>query len=167
MLARQCIGKTAEEQKVPVDDQERKRFAFRLWSAFETDPFEDGMYHPAEEIIEKAMRSTERRRVLEWLRDLSLDAGHPSFSSGVLRCLSRQTHPGTAAWRAELVRDALTMEDIEIRDAAIQAAESWGGREMVDVLTSHDEPESWLREYIRDVIDDLREDEFVAGCPPA
>ena len=142
---------------MPVDDQERKRFAFRLRSAFEADPFEDGMYHPAEEIIEKATRSKERRRVLEWVRDLSLDAGHPSFSSEVLRCLSRQTHPGTAAWRIELVRDALAMDDIEIRDAAVNAAESWGGTEFADVLMSHTEPVPWLQDYIREVIDDLGE----------
>ena len=142
---------------MPVEDRERKRFVFRLWSAFEADPFEDGMYHPAEEIIEEALRSRKSQRVLEWLSDFPLDAGHPSFSSQVLRCLSRQTHPGTAAWRTELVRDALTMEDIDIRDAAIQAAESWGGAEFVDVLMSHTEPVPWLQDYIREVIDNLRE----------
>ena len=140
---------------MPVEDRERKRFVFRLWSAFETDPVEDGMYHPGEEIIEKALGSKESPRVLEWLKDLSLDPRHPSFSSEVLRCLSRQIHPGTAAWRAELVRDALAMDDIEVRDAAIQAAESWGGVQIRSVLNSHRESESWLREYIGDVIDDL------------
>ena len=140
---------------MPIEDRDRTRFAFRLWSAFESEPFEDGMYHPAEEIIEKALGSRESQRVLKWLRDLSLDARHPSFSSEVLRCLSRQTHPGTAAWRTELVRDALAIDDIEIRDAAVQAAESWGGPEMVDVLTSHTEPVPWLQDYIREVIDDL------------
>ena len=49
------------------------------------------------------------------------------------------------------------MDDVEIRDAAVQAAESWGGREVVDVLMSHDEPEPWLRECIPEIIDDLRE----------
>ena len=142
---------------MPVEDRERTRFAFRLWSAFEADPFEDGMYHPAEQIIERALQSRESQRVLEWLRDLSLDATHPSFSAEVLRCLGRQTHPGTTAWRTGLVRDALAMDDIEMRDAAVQAAESWGGREVVDVLMSHDEPEPWLRECIPEIIDALRE----------
>ena len=121
------------------------------------------MYHPAEEIIEKALRSRESQRVLEWLRDLSLDAAHPSFSAEVLRCLGRQTHPGTASWRTGLVRDALAMDDIEIRDAAVQAAESWGGPEMVNVLMSHYEPEPWLRDCIPEIIDDLREQ---ATCLP-
>ena len=106
-----------------VEDRERTRFAFRLRSAFDADPFENGIYHPAEQIIEEALRSKESQRVLEWLRELSLDAAHPSFSAEVLRCLGRQTHPGTASWRTGLVRDALAMDDIEIRDAAVQAVE--------------------------------------------
>ena len=43
--------------------------------------------------------------------------------------LGRQTDIGNAAWRAGLVRDALATADIEIRDAAVHAAESWGGAE--------------------------------------
>ncbi len=142
---------------MPVEDRKRARFAFRLRSAFDADPFENGIYHPAEQIIEKALRSRKSQRVLEWLRELSLDAAHPSFSAEVLRCLGRQTHPGTASWRTGLVRDALAMDDIEIRDAAVQAVEWWGDAEMRCVLKSHSEPEAWLQDYIRDVIDDLRE----------
>ncbi len=41
-----------------------------------------------------------------------------------------------------------------MRDAAVQAAESWGG-DLADILRTHHEPEPWLREYIRDVISDL------------
>ncbi len=140
---------------MPAEDRERARFTFWLWAAFEADPFEDGMRHPAEQIIEKALQSGESQRVLEWLRDLSLNAAHPTFSAEVLRCLGRQTHPGTAAWRARLVRDGLAVDDVEMRDAAIHAAEWWGDPDMQNVLESHSEPEPWLRDYIRDVIDDL------------
>ena len=145
------------KQQMSVEDRERARLAFRLRAAFEADPLEDGMYHPAEQIIEKALRSRESQRVLVWLRDLSLDAARPGFSAEILRCLGRQTHPGTSAWRTGLVRDALAMNDIEIRDAAVQAAEGWGGQDMRRVLKSHSEPEPWLRDCIRDVIDDLEE----------
>ncbi len=55
------------------------------------------------------------------------------------------------------MRDGLAAKDVEIRDAAVQAAESWGGREILDVLKSHQEPERWIRDYIRDVVEDLRE----------
>ena len=143
--------------QMPVEDREQERLAAMLRFAFETEPFEDGMDHPADQIIENALRSTENHRILDWFSSLSLDAKHPSFASSVLRCLGRQTHIGTAAWRAGLVRDALAKDDIEIRDAAVQAAESWGGQEIVDVLMSHNEPEQWLRECIPEIIDDLRE----------
>ncbi len=141
----------------PGEDRAKTRLIATLYAAFDAEPLEDGMYHPAEQIIEKALRSSESQRVLKWLRDLSLDAAHPSFSAEVLRCLGRQTHPGTASWRTELVRDGLAMDSAEIRDAAVRAAEWWGDAEMRTVLIAHSEPETWLQDYIRDVIDDLGE----------
>ena len=149
--------KTAVPQKDLVEDQERERLANRLWMAFAADPLEDGMFHPAEEIIGEALRSTEDKPVLDWFRTFSLDAERPSFAASVLRCLGRQTSPGTDSWRAELVRNGLSMEDVEIRDAAVQAAESWGDRSLADVMKKHREDEPWLRDYIEDVISDLGE----------
>ena len=140
-----------------VAGQEQERLAYRLRGAFEIEPFEDGMDHPADQIIENALRSSGSQSILDWLSAFSLDTERPNFASSVLRCLGRQTHIGTAAWRAELVRNALATDDIEIRDAAVQAAESWGGLEVVNVLMLHNEPESWLQEYILEIIDDLQE----------
>ena len=151
-----CFKPAAAQQSL-VEDREQTRLAVELRATFEADPLEDGMNHPAEQIISKALRSTEDKRVLDWLRAFSLDAAHPSFAASVLRCLGRQVNPGTGSWRARLVRDGLTMDDVEIRDAAVQAAELWGDPDMQNVLESHSEPEPWLRNYIRDVIDDLDE----------
>ena len=148
---------TAAAQKALVEDRERERLANRLWTAFAADPLEDGMSHPAEEIIGEALRSTKDKPVLDWFMAFSLDVVRPSFAASVLRCLGRQTPPGTDLWRTELVRDGLSMDDVEIRDAAVQAAESWGDRSLVDVMRAHREAEPWLREYIEDVISDLGE----------
>ena len=144
-------------QRVPAEDQRQQQLATWLWAAFESESLEDGMDHPAEEIIEQALQSNESQCVLEMLRALSLDVAHPSFAASVLRCLGRQQNPGTDTWRTDLVRDGLDVDDVEIRDAAVYAAEWWGGREMRNVLQSHSEPELWLRDYIRDVIEDLGE----------
>ena len=115
------------------------------------------MGHSAEEILREALRATEDERVLEWLRTFSLDTAHPNFAASVLRCLGHQAHPGTMSWRIDLVRSALDMNDAEIRDAAVQAAECWGGRDIRNVLEAHNEPLDWLRNYIQDVIEDLGE----------
>lgn len=134
----------------------RERLDSALSASFDAEPLENGVDHPAEKIIEQALRSEEGHNVPEWLRAFSLDSAQPSFAASVLRCLGRQLDPGTGEWRAELVREALLMEDAEIRDAAVQAAESWEDAGLVDVLASHSEPVKWLQSYIFEVIDDLR-----------
>lgn len=138
-------------------DRERERLTRALWAAFEDAPLEDGMDHPAEEIIGNALRTKgQQKTVLQWLGSLSLEAKHASFAASIFRCLARQVRPGTTSWRTELVRDALASDDVEIRDAAAQAAELWGDRDIVEVLISHQEPVAWLRDYIEEVTRDLR-----------
>lgn len=146
---------TIAAQKAVVEDRERERLASRLWAAFAAEPLEDGISHPAEEIIGEALRSMEDKLVLDWLRAFSLDAARPSFAASVLRCLGRQTPLGTDSWRTELVRGGRAVDDVEIRDAVVQAAESWGERSLADLMKAHREPESWLRAYIEDVLGDL------------
>ena len=133
--------------------RKRTRLEADLWAAFEADPLEDGMNHPAEKIIEEALQDQDEFPVLEWFRAFSQDAAHPDIAASVLRCLGRQASAGTASWRADLVREGLAADSVEIRDAAAQAAESWGG--MRAVLEAHFEPVPWLRDYIRGIIDDL------------
>lgn len=129
-----------------------------LYASFEAEPLEDGIDHPAEDIIGDAIRSTNGARVLDWLSRTCLDPEHPTFSASILRCLGRQVHLGTESWRTELVREALEVDDAEIRDAALQAAEFWGGLSMRDILKTRvqTEPLQWLRNYMQDVIEDLR-----------
>ena len=149
------VSATADQEL--INEREQTRLTYKLHAAFDTEPLEDGMHHKAEDIIEQALQSGEDERTLEWLKDFSLDAAQPVFAASVLRCLGRREYPGTSSWRSELVRDALAVDDIEIRDAAVQAAELWGDRDMLPVLKSHSEPEPWLQDYIFDVIDDLGE----------
>ena len=145
----------ARSDEASVDGYGRERLADALRASFEADPVEDGMDHPAEEIIAEALRSSEEGQTLDWLRVFSSDISHPIFASSVLRCLGRHDKVGTGSWRASLVRDGLTADSVEIRDAAVQAAESWDDSDLLDILRSHFEPVSWLRQYIYDVIEDM------------
>ncbi len=147
------VSATTEQEL--IDEREQMRFSNKLHAAFETEPLEDGMHHKAENIIEQALQSDEDERIFDWLKDFSLDDTQPAFAASILRCLGRQEYLGTSLWRSELVRDALALDDVEVRDAAVQAAELWGDHEILPVLKSHSEPEPWLRDYISDVIDDL------------
>ena len=143
------------EERINFQAELRAQLAAKLNAAFEAEPLEDGMAHSAEAIIEEALLSTAELSIFDWLQSFCLDLAHPNFAASVLRCLGRQSCPGTKSWRTDLVRTALVMDDIEIRDAAVQAAEIWGGEAIRNVLQAHSEPVHWLREYIQNVIEDL------------
>ena len=138
-------------------EPKQTQLLYRLHAAFEAEPLEDGIEHPAEQVIKKALQFSEDQQIFDWFENFSLDMEHPSFAASVLRCLGRQINIGTCLWRTGLVRRGLTADNIEIRDATVQVAESWGDQEFVGILKSHHETEPWLREYILDVINDLGE----------
>lgn len=98
---------------------QQEKFRNQILSAFEDAPVEDGMTHPAENIITEQLKSTKERFVLDWLEDFSLDTEYPCFAASTLRCLGRQEPPpGTITWRTDLIRDALSINDLEVQDAA-------------------------------------------------
>ena len=68
-----------------------------LYASFEAKPIEDGIDHPAEEIIGNAIRSTGYDRVLDWLYRACFDTDYSTFSASVLRCLERQLCLGFSA----------------------------------------------------------------------
>ena len=142
-------GSSASDEKVRVVNG--------LRAAFEAEPLEDGMEHPAEEVVRQAFLAANEAHVLEWLWELALDTAHPNLAASVLRCLGRLARPGADSWRTDLIRSALDIGDAEIRDAAVQASEAWGGDAVRKVLEAHEEPLPWLRNYIRDVVEDLEE----------
>lgn len=129
------------------------RFEEQLQGMFIAEPIEDGVTHPAQNLIEKALEEDEPL-VSEWIRAF-VDTQRPSFAAAALKCAGRLLSPGSEQWRMSLVEQALKHEDPEVRDAAVQALESWGGERAVEILKKHHEPRPWLRDYIDRVIRDL------------
>ena len=148
----QSLGFVARLHGTDVAVDQRRALFNDLYRSFETEPFENGIGHPAEHIIEDALDDAS---TLDWIPEFCTDESDPGFAASVLRCLGRVPDAGHGSWRNELIRTALESSDIEIRDAAVQAAESWGGEGIIGILKAHQEPESWIREYIEDVINDL------------
>lgn len=137
------------------DGESQHAFVTALRASLSEQPLEDGMAHPAEEILGQALRSAAADNVLCSLEAWVLRSQESGLVADLLQCLGRREPPGTASWRSRLVRRALASKSIQVRDAAIGAAESWGGAEMGTVLRSHEEHVPWLREYLQDVLDDI------------
>ena len=124
-------------------------------AAFEAEPLEDGMDHPAEQVITAALAAEKSDVVLRRIRSICLDSTRPAFAAGVLLCVARLPGVGNAGWRARLVRGGLASDDVEVRDAAMQAAEHWGDPGLRRTLSAHSEPVGWLDEYRRGMMEDL------------
>ena len=133
----------------------RKRLELALHAVFEVDSVEDGISHPAEKIIADALAASHEDQVLDWFREFSLDADQPGFAASFLRCLGRLSNPGTEEWRVDLVRRAMRADSVQVRDAAVQAADRWADAGMIDVLKDHKDPQRWLTDYIEMVVVDI------------
>lgn len=132
--------------------------AAELRSAFSIEPIEHGYSHPAEGILCSASNQVEISKLSKWIEAFILSGEErPSFSESLLRCMGRIDRFSSPEWRAELIRNALKSPRVSFRDAAIQAAERWGGQEIADVLEKHNEPEAWLAEYITHLLLELRD----------
>ena len=133
----------------------KQSILFELQADFTAEPVEDGMNHEAENTLARALEQEPEEYLLPWLEEFSTDENNPAFASSVLRCLGRLPLPGTPAWRTSLIASALTKDDVEIRDAAIEAVEQWEELPLIHVLKAHQEETKWLRDYIQGVISDL------------
>jgi hypothetical protein len=128
--------------------------AARIRAALEAEPVEDGYTHPAETDLAEMTRNW-GQVTRDWLSGVIAEGGWPrSLAAGLLRLLGRQ-RIFTGAWRLRVIQLALSSPAIELRDAGVQAAESWGDPAAVGVLQAHAEPCAWLADYIERVIRDL------------
>jgi len=134
------IYRSCSDEQPTIDASAHAKLEMQLQNAFEHEPLEDGIGHAAEGLIREALHLPRQSEVLEQLRSFALNDDYPSFAASVLRCLGRQQEPGTSEWRADIVRSALEASDVQIRDAAVQASEEWGGPEVLGALRNHVEP---------------------------
>lgn len=150
------ISTKKEESFWTRAERNYRRFRDDLVYVFEEFPIEDGIYHPADDIIEKALcddnhtfRDALVRGFYEF-QDL-----RPAIGAAFLRCTARVDFAKIGDIGLSLAQDALDHHNIEIREAAVRALENWGGREAIKILRKHNDSESWLCKYIDQVIIDL------------
>lgn len=120
--------------------------------ALDAEPLEAGRDHRAESILADALEEPVPSVTLDELRTSCASDRAPVGAADLLRCLARLSEPGTEHWRADLIRDALKAEEVEVRDAALEAAEAWKSRSMLGVLQSHVDPDPELGGEVREIV---------------
>lgn len=145
--------------KLVIPDQNDRRyesFRIKFVSLLLDDPLEDGITHPAEQVIEESL-SYDVSETCDWLSTALVDYydTRPSIGAAILRCIGRLEFAQVGDWGMRVADDALQHHDIEVREAAIRALEAWGGTEAVEMLSNHSDSEDWLNDYTQQVILDL------------
>ena len=70
--------------QIPSVSSGAKHLSAALQASFDAQPVEDGITHPAEEIINRAIHSAHERRTLYWLRAFCTELDRPAFAASVL-----------------------------------------------------------------------------------
>lgn len=121
--------------------------------AFDAAPVEDGLHHAGEEILREALKS-HTQEIGTWLSSQIFQETRAVAGASILRLIGR-IREVPASLRKELVRNALAADDVELRDAAVQAADQWGDESLLQILRAHRETEIWIKDYLERVIADL------------
>lgn len=149
--ALQRRAETAPVDSEPPDDA-GQRLLRQVGMALDAEPLEAGMDHRAESVLAEALKGSAPSGMFDAVRDCCLSADGRVAAADLLRCLARLSEPGTDRWRADLIRDALKTGEVEVRDAALEAAEAWKSRSMLEVLRSHVDPDPELRGEISEIV---------------
>lgn len=142
-----------------------RRLLEQVRMALDAEPLEAGMDHRAEEILADALEGSVPSAILDAIRACCVSDEERFGVADLLRCLARLASPGTEEWRTDLIRDALTSDNLEVRDAALEAADVWRDRGLLRVLQSHREPTAFLREEIAAMIRDWNDGSAAPGSP--
>jgi len=139
----------------PLDQQEQ--LSMTILHLLEVEPIDDGYSHPAEEIIEKALKK-HKTLAPTWIQAIYLkNFNRPAVAAGILRCIGRLKNDLVEPWGRSMAMRGLSHPAAEVREAAIRALEMWGGQESTEALKNHidSEPVAWLKNYVNQVINDL------------
>lgn len=148
----------ADESEDVESLKAKENFKSELMSALRAEHIEDGMSHPAEDIVQSAFdRSPEIAG--QWIQSLFVDNYYkrPAIAGAILRLLGRLPYSLVGFTGTLLSVAGLIHQEVQIRDSAVRALESWGGSSSQVVLENHldREPAPRLARYIKQVIKDL------------
>lgn len=146
----------ADHQTQAVDlpetaaETEQARSLAAVIAAIDDEPVEDGVCHR----VEPALAAHLEQHGVAGLVEQATRGAVPSRSASLLRLLGRMARiEGNVKRR--LVTEGLASAHVEVRDAAIQAVESWEDPELVGLLRQHRDSIAWLDDYAQRVADDL------------
>ncbi len=134
----------------------RLEFLKQLEHLIRKSEFEFGFNTPADDYVRNALK-TYGVFPRAWLNELFLRLfNKPSELSGLLRVIAHFEYHEISPEGPTMAVAALSHKDPDIRECGIRCFENWENASSIDVLENLMIPEPWLREYLSDVISDLK-----------
>ncbi len=131
-----------------------------LWIISEQD-FEYGFDSSADLFVRGLMEQNEVV-TKEWLNSVYIAQFHDiDVVIGLLQVISHLQYFEIYPQGPTMALAALSHANSEVRECGIRAFENWGTIESLKVLRNVECPESWMQEYISQVIHDLEEEFWV------
>lgn len=124
----------------------------RVLASLSSEAVEDGKNHPAEPLLQAYWQS--HRGPLPWQEALS-GAGHSASLFADFLRLAGRVRPEEAQLCERLLTEGIASDNLEVRDAAVQAVELWADPSLAETLRRHREEVPWLADYIERVLRDL------------
>ena len=123
-----------------------------LRRAFSQTPFDHGVRHPAQDILESALMTPEGPEKIYLVCANLKESG---LAANTIGCLGYIRKPATPGWRSSIIRKGLASRTEHIRDNTLCTAGNWRGRELLPILQAHRERVPYLREYLERLIREI------------
>jgi hypothetical protein len=154
-----CYSAASYLQGLRKEPPKLEEFRRNLILSLEEEPIDDGYTHPAERIIKEALVQ-HKATAANWIQSVYLkNMKRAAVAAGILRCVGRLNRKMMQPWGLVMAISGISHPDIEVRESAVRALESWGGRDSLETLKIYKDIEEvpWLKDYIKQVIVDLSE----------
>lgn len=117
--------------------------------------FEYGFNSPADEMVQKCLKENQVV-TKQWLNQLFIsNFSDPTVTVGLLRVISHLDYEQIAPQGPTMALAALSNRNSEIQECGIRAFENWVHPESLRILKEVHCHESWLEDYLKQVIVDL------------
>lgn len=147
--------------KERISDLE-SNFREEFLAELENSDFEFGYFNEADKFIRDQM-DINSSVTKEWLNKMFLEYFNNSkILEGIIRIISNMKREEIFPQGQVMALAALSHRDVVIKECAIRSFEYWGGKDSIEILENIVTGIKWLDDYIRDVINDIKEEEYVS-----
>src|SRR5262249_51808254 len=116
----------------------QENFRSELIGALRTEHIEDGITHPAETIVQGALEKNPVTAI-QWIQSFFTSNYYkrPTMAGAILRLIGRLPYNLVGFTGMLIAVAGLTHQEVQVRDSAVRALESWGEPSSQIALENH------------------------------